>query len=161
VRAQTNNRATINGTVRDATGGALPGVTVTLKSPAMQVQELDKVTDERGEYQFIDLAPGEYRVDVQFYLQKASGDYPRMETSRQRWLVPLAVFLCLFGLVLILCCLSAVALWLAIFGHKRHYSLASLLVLTAIMAVAFALAITVKPAKPLELKPKAAPAGSR
>lgn len=32
---------------------------------------------------------GEYRLDVQFYLQKASGDYPRMETSRQRWLVPL------------------------------------------------------------------------
>lgn len=32
---------------------------------------------------------GQYDVDVHFYLSKAADDYKRIETSRQKWLVPL------------------------------------------------------------------------
>jgi hypothetical protein len=36
----------LNGTVRDGTGGALPGVTVTITSPALQVGRMATVTGE-------------------------------------------------------------------------------------------------------------------
>ncbi len=32
---------------------------------------------------------GTYRVDVNFYVGKSTADYKRLETTRQRWLVPL------------------------------------------------------------------------
>ncbi len=32
---------------------------------------------------------GEYHVDAKLYLSKAAADYKRLETSRQKWLVPL------------------------------------------------------------------------
>ena len=37
--------STIHGTVKDESGGAMPGVTVTLKSPALQVPQLVVVSD--------------------------------------------------------------------------------------------------------------------
>ena len=55
-------RGSIAGTIHDDTGGTLPGVTVNLTSPALQVPQLVKVTDGQGEYSFTDLAPGEYRL---------------------------------------------------------------------------------------------------
>ena len=42
----------ISGTVTDASKARLPGVTVTLTSPALQTPEVTKVTDEGGAYQF-------------------------------------------------------------------------------------------------------------
>lgn len=60
--AQNQVRASIAGTVTDETGGALPGVTVTLSSPAMQVAQLVRVTDATGTYQFGDLGPASYKV---------------------------------------------------------------------------------------------------
>ena len=51
----------INGKVSDATGGVLPGVTVTVASPSMQGTRTD-VTDGSGEYRFPAVPPGEYRI---------------------------------------------------------------------------------------------------
>ena len=59
---QRSLRGSIGGTVRDDTNAALPGVTVAIESPALQVTEIRRVTDERGEYQIIDLPSGTYRV---------------------------------------------------------------------------------------------------
>jgi carboxypeptidase family protein len=53
---------TIHGTVRDQSGGVLPGVTATLTSPALQVGSLVQVTDAEGEYRFVDLPAGTYSL---------------------------------------------------------------------------------------------------
>src|SRR5262249_22747442 len=52
--------ATLNGTVTDGTGGALPGVTVTLTSPALQVGQVGAVTGVDGTYRLVDLPAGLY-----------------------------------------------------------------------------------------------------
>lgn len=62
VGAQTTTLGVIEGTVKDETGGALPGVTVTVTSPALQVKELVAVTDADGRYRVPDLRIGAYRV---------------------------------------------------------------------------------------------------
>src|ERR1043166_9272100 len=50
---------TINGTVKDEQGGVLPGVTVTAQGvDATQTF----VTEATGEYRFLNLAPGPYKV---------------------------------------------------------------------------------------------------
>jgi hypothetical protein len=54
----------MNGSVSDSTGAVLPGVTVTLTSPAM-MGTATTVTDEHGTYRFSALAPGEYSVKVE------------------------------------------------------------------------------------------------
>ena len=53
----------ISGTVSDAQGGVLPGVTVTATSPA-QIGQLTVVTNEAGVYRFPSVPPGEYRLNV-------------------------------------------------------------------------------------------------
>jgi hypothetical protein len=53
-QAQSVSSGTINGTIRDQSGGVLPGVTATLTSPALQVRELVQVTGAEGEYRFVD-----------------------------------------------------------------------------------------------------------
>src|SRR4029079_19458962 len=60
--AQSSSSATINGTVKDNTGGALPGVTVTVSSPSLQVPQLTSVSGPDGAYRFADLPAGVYRV---------------------------------------------------------------------------------------------------
>src|SRR5437773_1860600 len=60
--AQVSALSSIRGTVSDATGGALPGVTVTLTSPALQVAEMVAVTQADGGYRFGELPPGIYRL---------------------------------------------------------------------------------------------------
>jgi hypothetical protein len=55
-------RGSIAGTIKDETGSTLPGVTLTVTSPALQVPQIVKVSDERGEYQVPDLPAGTYRV---------------------------------------------------------------------------------------------------
>jgi carboxypeptidase family protein/TonB-dependent receptor-like protein len=59
---QQSLRGSIAGTVKDDTGASLPGVTVTVTSPALQVPQIVRLSDERGEYQVLDLSPGTYRV---------------------------------------------------------------------------------------------------
>jgi len=60
--AQTVRTGSISGTVSDGSSAPMPGVTVTLTSPALQVPELVKTTDTQGEYQFVDLPLGTYRL---------------------------------------------------------------------------------------------------
>jgi hypothetical protein len=58
--AQTSG--TLTGRALDSSGGVLPGVTVTITSPAMIGGARTAVTDEQGAYRFTQLAAGEYRV---------------------------------------------------------------------------------------------------
>ena len=52
----------IAGTVTDGTGAALPGVTVTVTSPALQVPQVVRISDAAGEYQITELPAGVYQV---------------------------------------------------------------------------------------------------
>src|SRR6476660_8703981 len=52
----------ISGVITDTTGAALPGVTVTVTSPALQVAQMVRTSEAGGEYQIPDLPPGMYRM---------------------------------------------------------------------------------------------------
>ena len=56
----------VAGTVRDSSGGVLPGVSVDASSPALIEKTRSVVTDANGQFQIIDLRPGTY--DVTFTL---------------------------------------------------------------------------------------------
>ena len=55
--------ATVFGTVTDNSGAVLPGVTVTVASPALQVKQVVEVTDARGEYRVTSLPIGTFSVE--------------------------------------------------------------------------------------------------
>ena len=55
-------QASITGTVRDASGAVLPGVTVEASSPALIEKVRATVTDGEGLYRIVDLRPGTYSV---------------------------------------------------------------------------------------------------
>ena len=57
-------RGRINGTVTDDTGAILPGVTVSVSSPAL-IQPQVQVTGADGSYRFLALPPGVYAVDFE------------------------------------------------------------------------------------------------
>ena len=57
-------RGRLNGTVTDNTGAVLPGVTVTVSSPAL-IQPQVQVTGAEGEFRFLALPPGVYTVDFE------------------------------------------------------------------------------------------------
>ena len=52
----------ISGQVRDESGGILPGVTVSVTSPSLQVKELTAVTNVQGEYRITPLPIGTYTI---------------------------------------------------------------------------------------------------
>ncbi len=60
--AQSAQSASLVGKVTDESGGAMPGVTVTLKSPALQVAQMAAVTGVDGDYRLLELPPGVYSV---------------------------------------------------------------------------------------------------
>jgi len=60
--AQSVSSGTIEGTVKDESGAVLPGVTITVTSPALQVGQLVQVSDAEGSYKFVDLPAGTYRL---------------------------------------------------------------------------------------------------
>lgn len=55
-------QATLAGTVRDASGGVLPGVTVEAASPALIEKVRTTVTDGTGQYRLPELPPGTYNL---------------------------------------------------------------------------------------------------
>jgi len=59
--AQTTQTGNIVGTVTSA-DGALPSVTVTIKSPAMMLPSMTVVTSARGTFRFMGLPPGDYEM---------------------------------------------------------------------------------------------------
>jgi len=59
---QTGQTGSIKGTVTGPEGAPLPGITVTLKSPAIVVNRLVTVSNENGRYHFPALAPGAYDI---------------------------------------------------------------------------------------------------
>ena len=56
------DRASLTGTVKDSSGGVLPGVTVEASSPVLIEKARSAVTDTNGRYTISDLRPGAYRV---------------------------------------------------------------------------------------------------
>ena len=65
VWSQTSAFASIAGVVTDDSGAPMPKVTVTAKSPALQVQEVVAATDDEGNYRLLNLpAPGVYSISV-------------------------------------------------------------------------------------------------
>jgi hypothetical protein len=52
----------IAGTVRDTSGGVMPGVTVEASSPALIEKVRSVVSDAEGQYKIVDLRPGTYTV---------------------------------------------------------------------------------------------------
>jgi hypothetical protein len=63
VAARQSSEAGIIGQVVDQSGSALPGVTVTVSSPALQVGRVSAVTNERGEYRVTPLPIGTYSLE--------------------------------------------------------------------------------------------------
>ena len=55
-------QASITGTVRDASGAVLPGVTIEASSSALIEKVRTAITDGTGQYRITDLPPGTYRV---------------------------------------------------------------------------------------------------
>jgi outer membrane receptor protein involved in Fe transport len=60
--AQNITSASIDGIVSDQSNAVLPGVTVTITSPSLQVPQMATVTDPQGHYRFIDLPRGTYQL---------------------------------------------------------------------------------------------------
>src|SRR5262245_35388905 len=56
-------QSAFTGTVRDATGAVLPGVTAEASSPVLIEKLRTVVTDERGSYRIVDLRPGIYTLE--------------------------------------------------------------------------------------------------
>jgi outer membrane receptor protein involved in Fe transport len=60
--AQNITSSSIDGVVTDQSGGALPGVTITASSPALQVPQIVTTTDAQGFYRFKDIPRGTYQL---------------------------------------------------------------------------------------------------
>jgi hypothetical protein len=58
-------RGRIVGTVRDESGAVVPGVTITLTSPALPGGPSTAVTDAKGEYRLTELTPGVYALHAE------------------------------------------------------------------------------------------------
>jgi hypothetical protein len=65
IAGQASAAGSIIGQVKDESGAVLPGVTVTAKSPALQVAAVVSVTDPQGEYRLTPLPIGVYTVDYE------------------------------------------------------------------------------------------------
>src|SRR5476651_2201686 len=60
--AQTTDTASIEGKVTDESGAVMPGVTVTISSPALQARQVAIATDVTGNYRFTALPGGTYAI---------------------------------------------------------------------------------------------------
>jgi Carboxypeptidase regulatory-like domain/TonB dependent receptor/TonB-dependent Receptor Plug Domain len=81
VFAQSTTAGSIAGTVKDASGGALPGVTVELSGPQMQGVRT-AVSDGSGTFRFVNIPPGEgYKVTANL-----SGFAPQTKTLARVYL---------------------------------------------------------------------------
>lgn len=63
--ATAQTRSILTGVIRDSSGGALPGVTVTLRSPNLVGGPRNTITNAEGIYRLPDLAPGAYELTAE------------------------------------------------------------------------------------------------
>src|SRR5215831_12183522 len=63
--AQSVSSGAIEGTIKDESGSVLPGVTVTIASPQLQVGKLAQASDSAGSYRFVDLPAGTYQLKAE------------------------------------------------------------------------------------------------
>jgi hypothetical protein len=63
--AQSVSSGAIQGTVKDDSNAVLPGVTMTLTSPSLQVPQIVQVSDASGGYKFVDLPAGTYALKAE------------------------------------------------------------------------------------------------
>ena len=75
------DRGTVSGTIKDAQGGVVPGVTVTATATQTQ-QTRSTVTDGSGFYTFPNLQPGRY--DISAELQGFKKETPHRRAGRRR-----------------------------------------------------------------------------
>ena len=80
--AQLGQSATLTGTVTDATGAILPGVTVTVASESLIGGTRSSVTDANGVYRFPTLAPGVYTVTAELSSFKKATQEARLELGQ-------------------------------------------------------------------------------
>ena len=62
---QSAQSASLVGKVTDESGGAMPGVTITVKSPQLQVPQLNAVTGVDGDYRVLELPRGTYSISFE------------------------------------------------------------------------------------------------
>jgi Carboxypeptidase regulatory-like domain len=75
------DRGTISGTIKDAQGGVVPGVTVTATATQTQ-QTRTTVTDGSGFYTFVNLQPGRYDISAELQgFKKASRTAIQLDAS--------------------------------------------------------------------------------
>jgi hypothetical protein len=77
--AAQEQRGSIEGIVRDSSGGVLPGVTIEARSPSL-VGVQSTVTDAQGIYRFPALTPGQYEVTATL-----QGFTPVRASRRRSW----------------------------------------------------------------------------
>ena len=81
--AQIGQTATLTGTVTDATGAVLPGVTVTVASDSLIGGVRSATTDADGSYRFPALPPGRYKVTAEIpSFKKWEQDNVRLELGQ-------------------------------------------------------------------------------
>src|SRR5215216_769829 len=64
VFAQTSTTGSIEGTVTDTTGAAVPGIAVRVTSPNL-ISAQTATTDDSGRYRILNLPPGKYAISVE------------------------------------------------------------------------------------------------
>src|SRR5215470_17458756 len=63
--AQSVSSGVIEGTIKDESNLVLPGVTITISSPSLQVGSSTQVSDASGNYKFVDLPAGTYQLKAE------------------------------------------------------------------------------------------------
>ena len=63
--AQSVGVGTIQGKLTDESGATLPGVSVTITSPALQLPQIAEITHTDGSYRFTDIPIGTYRIQYE------------------------------------------------------------------------------------------------
>jgi carboxypeptidase family protein/TonB-dependent receptor-like protein len=76
------DRPTLTGVVRDSSGGVVPGATVTVTNLATNLEEHQQTT-ETGGYQFVNLYPSRYQIDVELSGFKKSSRVVTLEVGQR------------------------------------------------------------------------------
>jgi len=78
VFAQSSTTGSIEGTVTDQTGAAVPGIAVKVKSPNL-ISAQTATTDDSGRFKILNLPPGKYAVTVE--AEKGFGKFERSDVE--------------------------------------------------------------------------------